>query len=322
MYLLLIKLFCFLVFFYSDPHELEGVRASALNASPSRIPQPGAQLFGGQQDGGARPQRTGSLDLGRVPPGSPVGQARLRRLGDARPSSPEPTIGSVGNQIPTPKKTPKKIPPSTPTKPATPVKLKSKIPTAASETRTIAIQTDLAKQNEGSPKTPRRDIEIPRRDIEIPLHSPQRHSPQRRSLQTQFSVEETSSQDRRFSIDSVKLVRACSIAAESPSLLADNLGRGSSWGLTAQSRNQRSFAKRDKSLKQRREDERQVQRSRLLSNPYELSVDLYNKQVRISKSRSGYASSHLKKDYTLSHPENDVTSLSAPNDTRCKTHTL
>ena len=41
----------------------------------------------------------------------------------------------------------------------------------------------------------------------------------------------------------------------------------------------RSSFRREKSLQQRREDERQIQKSRVLSNSYELSSDLKNKQV-------------------------------------------
>lgn len=45
--------------------------------------------------------------------------------------------------------------------------------------------------------------------------------------------------------------------------------------------------RREKSITQRREDERQIQKSRALSNPYELSADLYNKQVEMLERRYG-----------------------------------
>ncbi|XP_072051304.1 uncharacterized protein [Amphiura filiformis] len=49
---------------YSDPHELEGVRASALNTSPSRVHHPGGAQFA--QEGVATLARTASLDSAAV----------------------------------------------------------------------------------------------------------------------------------------------------------------------------------------------------------------------------------------------------------------
>ena len=233
------------------------------------MPQPGAQFT---QEGAVRGDlpRTGSFDSPNVVPGSPhAGQAHFRRLPSGEPKSPE-AGHHVASQVPTPKKTPKKPVkplPSVSTKPTTPVKLVKGKRLSSAETRTIAIQTDQKDEATTSPRTP--PPILPRSPL--------------RTLQTQSSVDEHTTPDKRFSIDSVKLVRACSIAAESPSLLADNLERGS-WGLSHVGRAPRASVKRDKSLKQRREDERQIQRSRVLSNPYELSVDLYNKQVRNAQS--------------------------------------
>ncbi|XP_072051303.1 uncharacterized protein [Amphiura filiformis] len=48
----------------SDPHELEGVRASALNTSPSRVHHPGGAQFA--QEGVATLARTASLDSAAV----------------------------------------------------------------------------------------------------------------------------------------------------------------------------------------------------------------------------------------------------------------
>ncbi|XP_072051302.1 uncharacterized protein [Amphiura filiformis] len=47
-----------------DPHELEGVRASALNTSPSRVHHPGGAQFA--QEGVATLARTASLDSAAV----------------------------------------------------------------------------------------------------------------------------------------------------------------------------------------------------------------------------------------------------------------
>ncbi|XP_071960498.1 uncharacterized protein [Antedon mediterranea] len=62
---------------------------------------------------------------------------------------------------------------------------------------------------------------------------------------------------------------------------------------TPRRRSTRSPLRREKSFKQRRQEERIIQRSRTLSNPYELSVELYSKQVEmIEKSYGGREKAH------------------------------
>ncbi|XP_033114704.1 IQ motif and SEC7 domain-containing protein 2-like isoform X2 [Anneissia japonica] len=62
---------------------------------------------------------------------------------------------------------------------------------------------------------------------------------------------------------------------------------------TPRRRSTRSPLRREKSFKQRRQEERIIQRSRTLSNPYELSVELYSKQVEmLEKSYGGRDKAH------------------------------
>ncbi|XP_063953786.1 IQ motif and SEC7 domain-containing protein 1-like isoform X1 [Lytechinus pictus] len=140
------------------------------------------------------------------------------------------------------------------------------------ETRTIAIQTD----NSHTPSTS--------------TDSPQIQGSPARVFPTQASITIPEQAVLRQSTPHTRVSRAVSIAVDSPTTHLAGTSQEKPtkirWDLSPSPRNRASL-RREKSIKQRREEERLIKQSRVLGSSYELSPDLQQKQVEMLEKRYG-----------------------------------
>eukprot|EP00057_Strongylocentrotus_purpuratus_P015808 XP_011670282.1 PREDICTED: IQ motif and SEC7 domain-containing protein 3 [Strongylocentrotus purpuratus] len=168
---------------------------------------------------------------------------------DSLHTSPTPEVAVKGSPRPIPRRKPKP------------------------DSRTIAIQTD----NSHTPSASTTD-------------SPQPHGSPGRVFPTQASITIPEQAVLRQSTPHSRVSRAVSIAVDSPTTHLAGTSQEKPtkirWDLSPSPRNRASL-RREKSIKQRREEERLIKQSRVLGSSYELSPDLQQKQVEMLEKRYG-----------------------------------
>ena len=134
-----------------------------------------------------------------------------------------------------------------------------------------------------TPKPDTRTIAIQTETLDAANGTPQHHGSPVRTLPNQASITTPEQPLRRHSTPHSRFNRAVSIAVDSPTTHISGTshqrpGTKIRWDLSPSPRNRASL-RREKSIKQRREEERLIKQSRALANSYELSPDLQQKQV-------------------------------------------
>ncbi|XP_071492110.1 uncharacterized protein [Diadema antillarum] len=280
-----------------DIDSLEGacLQFEEMDAALRTMPRPRTQWY---VDIESQPQQPSSLPSGGKDP-----NANTPKTTGAAEASPAQRDTPTTPQTPRTPSTPKK--PAIAQKPATPQSLKrnttptlTPTPTPKQDSLTspkpdVSVRASPRPVPKKKPKPVTRTIAIQTDNSHTPsasTDSPQ-HGSGTRKLSTQATITSPEQAIRRqSSTPHTRISRAVSIAVDSPTshLSGTSQDKPSKirWDLSPSPRNRVSL-RREKSIKQRREEERLIKQSRVLANSYELSPDLQQKQVEMLEKRYG-----------------------------------